>query len=180
MRHSVVVAHVAARLELAGEQLLSEREIAAAERLEEKRIYSAELRERGYYRPDLIALTDQVEAIEVELTNKGPRRLDEIMRRWRLAVSARKLARVIYLCPPRTLRYVAMAALRVEAAGEGGVVVAPLRLPDLQLPGPTRQPSGGLSAAVKGLRPDPLRGLTAAPPPLPSRVGRGDGQVSAR
>ena len=53
------------------------------------------------------------------------------------------------------------------------VVVLPSTLPKLQLPGPTRQPSDGLGAVVKGLRPDPLRGLTTAPPSLPSQVGRG-------
>jgi hypothetical protein len=48
-----------------------------------------------------------------------------------------------------------------------------LTLPNLQLPRPASQPSDGLSAAVKGLRPDPLWGLTAALPSLPSRAGGG-------
>ena len=40
-------------------------------------------------------------------------------------------------------------------------------------PRPASQPSGGQARSVKGLRPDPLRGLTDAPPPLSSRPGRG-------
>src|SRR6266545_5033027 len=66
LRHSIVVAHVAARLELAGERLLSERELTAVERLEGKRIYSSRRwRQEGYHRPDLIRIGDQPEAIEV-------------------------------------------------------------------------------------------------------------------
>ena len=42
-----------------------------------------------------------------------------------------------------------------------------------QPPRPESQPSGGQARSVKGLRPDPLRGLTDAPPPLQSRPGRG-------
>lgn len=58
-----------------------------------------------------------------------------------------------------------------------GVLTCLFAPPNAQLPGPTRQPSDGLGAVVKGLRPDPLRGLTTAPPSLPSRVGRGGGRV---
>ena len=49
-----------------------------------------------------------------------------------------------------------------------------LTLSKHRLPRPASEPSGGSGAAVKGLRPDPLRGLTTAPPSLPSRVGRGE------
>jgi len=175
IRHSIVVAHVAARLELAGERLLSEREIRSDERLERERVYSAEQRRRGrgHHRPDLIRLTgDRPEAIEVELTNKAPQRLDELLRRWRDAVLMKKVARVLYLCPPKTLRYVERSLERISAKNSEKVVACALVLPDLSLPRPTRQPSGGLGEAVKGRRPDPRRGLTAAPPPLPSRVSR--------
>jgi hypothetical protein len=47
------------------------------------------------------------------------------------------------------------------------------RLPRHHPARPATQPSGGQPRSVKGLRPDPLRGLTDAPPPLPSRPGRG-------
>ena len=173
VRHSIVVAHVAARLELAGELLFSEREIIAADRREGKRKYAARRwRQEGYHRPDLVLLGgDGAEAIEVELTNKAPRRLDEILRAWRGAVAHRTVAKVIYLCSPQTLQYVRRGVQRTSTAEQ--ILVHPLTFPDLRWPRPTRQPSGGLGAAVKGLRPDPLRGLTAAPPPLPSQLGRG-------
>jgi hypothetical protein len=91
VRHSMVVAQVAAELERDGERLLSEREIAAAERSEGKRIYSAEPadRPRGYHRPDLIRLGPAPEAIEVELTSKAPARLDALLRGWRRALGQR-------------------------------------------------------------------------------------------
>jgi hypothetical protein len=154
VRHAIVLAHVAARLELAGERLLSEREIAAAERLEGERIYSAEKRreERGQHRPDLVRLGEGVEAIEVELTNKAPRRLDDLMRAWGWALMREKIARVIYLCPPKTLRYVERS---VERTGERGIVCQLLTLPNLKLPRPASQISGAKAQAVKGRRPDP-------------------------
>ncbi|MBA2451472.1 MAG: hypothetical protein H0V51_25935, partial [Chloroflexi bacterium] len=145
----------------------------SAERLEGERVYSAEqYRDRGHHRPDLIRLTgERPEAIEVELTNKAPQRLDELLRRWRDAVLMKKVARVIYLCPPKTLRYVERSLERISANRSEKVVACALVLPDLSLPRPTRQPSGGLGEAVKGRRPDPRRGLTDSPPPLRSRVG---------
>jgi hypothetical protein len=47
-------------------------------------------------------------------------------------------------------------------------------------PRPASQPSGGQARSVKGLRPDPLRGLTDAPPPLQSRPGRGAAYRSSK
>ncbi len=174
-RHSMVVAQVAARLELAGERLLSEREIAAAEQMAGKRIYSAERsgHARRHHRPDLIRLGRAPETIEVELTNKAPARLAALLREWRRAIARQKLARVIYLCSPETLRFVERALKRIRAEDSGRLIVRPLTLPDIQLPRPESHDSGGRGAAVKGPRPDHLRGLTAAPSPLPSLPGRG-------
>lgn len=76
--HSCVTATVAARLDPGGSNILSEREIVAAERSSGKRIYSGERGSR-FHRPDLIVLGDPPEAIEVELSDKSNRRLDEIL-----------------------------------------------------------------------------------------------------
>jgi hypothetical protein len=174
VRHWQLTAQVGAQLEAAGETVLSEREIIAAERLEGERVYSAGGQfEHGHHRPDLIRLGERPEAIEVELTNKAPGRLDERLRSWRWAIGIEEeclVARVIYLCPPATLRYVERSIDRT--ATEDLILALPLSFPKLRLPRPESHDSGGLGAAVKGLCPDPLRGLTAAPPPLASRSGR--------
>jgi hypothetical protein len=75
-RHSATVAQVAASLELAGERLLSEREVGAHQRARGEQLLSAQVSENGYHRVDLIRLGDRCEAIEVELTPKAPRRLE--------------------------------------------------------------------------------------------------------
>jgi hypothetical protein len=177
IRHWQLTAQVGAQLEAAGERMFSEREIIVAERLEGDRVYSARGQfERGHHRPDLIRLTDPPEAIEVELTNKAPGRLDERLRSWRWAIGIEedcRVARVIYLCPPATLKYVERSIDRT--ATEDLILALPLNLSNLRLPRPESHDSGGQGAAVKGLRPDPLRGLTAGPPPLLSRSGRGRG-----
>lgn len=88
LHHSSVVARVGAQLELAGHSVLSEREILARERAEGERVFSVERGNGSYHRPDLILLIDPPEAIEVELTDKSARRLDELMRAWRRSVAA--------------------------------------------------------------------------------------------
>ncbi len=170
--HSAAVARVGARLELAGQRVLSEREIEARERAEGKRVYSAERRYgKGFHRPDLVLLGDspsasdwgpawpsssrtqggqrgertgvreqdgstedaemrratraiQPIAVEVELTDKSARRLDEILRAWRRSLASEQFGRVRYLCSPRALPYVSRAVTRM--GGEWGVVVEPL------------------------------------------------------
>jgi hypothetical protein len=171
--HSAIVSRVAARLEASGEHLLSEREIFAAERAEGERIFSAERPGDRHHRPDLIRLADQPEGIEVELTEKAARRLDEILEAWRGAIIWEKVARVVYLCAPRALRYVERAIARTMT--ENHVTARPLTFPNLRLPRPEGHDSGAQARDVKGRRPDPLRGLTSAPAPLASRPGRGRG-----
>ena len=109
VHHSAVVARVAAQLERAGHGVLSEREILARERAEAKRIYSAQRGEGGYHRPDLVLMGEPDDAIEVELTAKAARRLDELLRAWRRAVACKQFGCVRYLCSPRALPYVERA-----------------------------------------------------------------------
>jgi hypothetical protein len=113
--HSAACAHVAARLERDGRLVLSEYEIAAHERAERKRIYSAQTREGRHHRPDLVVLGNLPEAIEVELSDKSNRRLDGILRCWRWAVAEKRFSRVRYLCSPRAMPYVTRAAERMHA-----------------------------------------------------------------
>ena len=98
VRHTAEVARVGTGLERDGAKVLSEREILAAERIAGQRVYSASMSERGFHRPDLVAISEVVEAVEVELTSKAPLRLDVILRAWRRAVIDRKIARVHYFC----------------------------------------------------------------------------------
>lgn len=95
--HSAACAHVAARLERDGRRVLSEYEIAARERVERKRIYSAQTRE-GHHQ-----------------------RLDGILRGWRWAVAEKRFGRVRYLCSPKAMRYVTRAAERMP--GSDGVEI---------------------------------------------------------
>ncbi len=106
---------------------LSEREIFARERAEGRRVFSAALTGPRFHRPDLICLDDPIEAIEVELTTKATRRLDEILRAWRRAVGGGQFGRVRYLCAPKVLlpvkrsmaRTVTDAVIEVEALETG-------------------------------------------------------------
>lgn len=111
--HSAASAHVAAQLERKGHRLLSEREIAATERAEGKRIYSAQHRER-FHRPDLVLLDDLPVAIEVELTAKSPQRLQDILRAWRATLAHKQFGLIHYLCSPRAFGAVERAADRVR------------------------------------------------------------------
>lgn len=113
LRHETLLAALGARLELAGEQILSEREIVAHERAESTRLYSADVGRGRIHRADLIRLggTEAI-AIEVELTVKAAARLDAILRAWRFAVAERRLAAVAYHCAPRVRPFVEKAIAR--------------------------------------------------------------------
>lgn len=52
-------------------------------------------------------------AVEVELTDKSARRLDELMRAWRRSLAAGQFGRVRYLCSPRAMAYVERAVMRM-------------------------------------------------------------------
>lgn len=109
--HAIAVAQVAARLEGEGLAVLSERELAVLEVEERRRIYSAELHDGRFHRPDLVLRDDQL-AIEVELSQKARWRLDSILRAWRAAVGAGRFNGVRYLCGRRAVRAVTKAVER--------------------------------------------------------------------
>ena len=111
--HASAAAYVAVQLEHDGQRVLSEREIVARERSEGRRIYSADHAGR-FHRPDLIVLGDPPEAIEVELSDKSNRRLDEILRAWRRAIARKQFSRVRYFCSPRALPHVERACNRTR------------------------------------------------------------------
>ena len=121
--HAIVVAHVGATLERDGHVVLSERELAAVEVREHRRLYSAELNDGRFHRPDLVLPSDDL-AIEVELSQKGSWRLDSILRAWRGTVGAGKFRGVRYLCGDRALRPLNKAVERT--ATEGLIEVTPL------------------------------------------------------
>jgi hypothetical protein len=111
--HETLLAALGARLELAGEQILSEREIVARERAEGTRLYSAQAGRGRFHRADLVRLdgTEAI-AIEVELTVKAAARLDAILRAWRFAVAERRFAAVAYHCAPRVRPFIEKALVR--------------------------------------------------------------------
>jgi hypothetical protein len=118
LRHEMLLAALGARLELAGEEVLSEREIGARERAEGKRLFSASMGRGRFHRPDLVRLEGvEATAIEVELTVKGAARLDAILRAWRFAVAEGRLARVTYHCGPRVRPFIEKAIARTVTAG---------------------------------------------------------------
>jgi hypothetical protein len=123
LHHETTLATFAARLELAGERLLSEREIVAAERAEGKRVYSADLGHGRVHRADLLRLGDGAPvAIELELTAKGAARLDDVLRAWRFAVAEGRLAAVVYHCSIKTRGLLERAVTRTSTSAAIGVV----------------------------------------------------------
>jgi hypothetical protein len=114
--HEAMVSRLAAQMERAGLRLLSEREVMACEREEGRRLYSLAIEGgRRLHRCDLIAASADggpPEAIEVELSLKGPERLDLILRSWRRAVAEGRFRGVVYRCSDRTLDGVRRAVER--------------------------------------------------------------------
>lgn len=190
--HSVVCAQVAAHLEAAGDQTLSEREMLAEERRLGERCYSAKRRgpERGWHRPDLYRFTlekgePQEQVIEVELTAKAPERLVKIVRAWeshklrkvggRETLEPRKQAphAIVYLCPPKVRPHVERA---VKKAGAGWCVsVQELWFDHSPFARPGSQASGGRGVGrqpPEGVGAKPLDGRAAAAT-VAARSGRG-------
>jgi hypothetical protein len=102
------------------DRVLTEREIAFAEKIEEKPIASAEVGHlpNGNPRMHRAALADSgTVAVEVELTPKTPRRLEGIIRAWRRASCVEE---VHYICAPGLTHRTVQRA--VKAAGAKGKV----------------------------------------------------------
>ncbi len=107
--HWLRCASVAQQLtrEFGADQVLTERELALAERIEGRPIASARLGELPsgaprLHRPDLAILGDSGPiSVEVELTPKAPRRLEAILRAWR---RASWVTEVRYYCAPGPTR----------------------------------------------------------------------------
>ncbi|HEX3241348.1 MAG TPA: helix-turn-helix domain-containing protein [Solirubrobacterales bacterium] len=119
--HWLRCASVALSLEeqFGSDRVLTERELRAAEQVEGAPIASAKVGELAsgeprLHRPDLAVLTDDgTIAVEVELTPKAPRRLEDLIRAWR---RASWVAEVRYLCAPgQTRRAVERAVQKVRA-----------------------------------------------------------------
>lgn len=130
--HWIACADVALLLEaeFGRDGIRSEREIRALERELGRPLASASLGDSGegerFHRADLAVLRgDGVIAVEVELTPKAPRRLEQIVRAWR---RARTIESVRYYVPPgATSRAVERAIARTHAEERVRMIACPRR-----------------------------------------------------
>jgi hypothetical protein len=96
------------------------REIRAAERASGRLVATCEVGVSAHL-PDLVVWGPAGAgeagglAVEVELTAKAPRRLEQIVRGWRRAVSQGVVRRVLYVCSPEALRAVERAIASTDA-----------------------------------------------------------------
>lgn len=111
--------------------VITERELAFAERLEGRPIASAKVGELPngepqLHRPDLAVLADTGPiAVEVELTPKSPQRLEGIIRAWR---RAHWVAEIRYYCEPGpTRRALERTVAKVHAEQRIGIFEAVAR-----------------------------------------------------
>jgi hypothetical protein len=134
--HFAAIARLAARLERAGETLISERELLAHERAFGERTFSVRLANGTLHRPDLISIPPWSTAaqwgravptkpIEVELVQKGARRLDRILAGWRGQVRAGRFPPPRYYCSATALPYVQRSAERVGFGAEFEATLLP-------------------------------------------------------
>ena len=124
----------------------SDRELRMIQRERGGRVASAPVGvlhggEPGSHRPDLVVWPREPGglpvAVEVELTTKAPRRLQEICRAW---ARARELGGVVYYAPAPVERALArvIAALRAQES----IWVVPLDVVDAELAGPRAVATG--------------------------------------
>lgn len=126
VRHHLACADMAIHAgRLHGEdRVLTEREFTWRERIEERPIASVVVgsgrgRSPRRHRADLAITTDEgVIAVEVELTAKAPRRLEDLIRAWRHAAAEGVVREVHYLCAPGTTRRAVERAVTKTDAGE--------------------------------------------------------------
>jgi hypothetical protein len=105
-------------------RVLTERDIVSREVLEDHVIAKATIGGgnghggQRFHRADLAVLSEQgVIAVEVELTPKAPRRLEELLRGWRRSLG-REVSEVRYLCEPgQTQRLVERIVKKVRVDG---------------------------------------------------------------
>lgn len=101
------------------DRVLTERELRTAERIEGLPIASAKVGELPgggprLHRPDLVLLGgERPIAVEVELTPKSPRRLEQLIRAWR---RASWVAEARYLCEPGQTRRAVERAVQITRA----------------------------------------------------------------
>jgi hypothetical protein len=131
--HTIVCANAAAALQRCypGQWIVGERELRREERRCGAPVASAVLRHTGgrnpmLHRPDLVMWPSPCDhcspiAVEVELTTKAPRRLEEICRAW---ARSRDVSGVLYLATPAVERALRRAIDRAHAAER--IVVVPL------------------------------------------------------
>lgn len=135
--HTIACANAAAALQRCypEQRIVGERELRREERRRGAPVASAILHHPGgdrplLHRPDLMLWSsapdrESLIAVEVELTIKAPRRLEEICRAW---ARSRDVSGVLYLAPPAVERALHRAIERTHAA-ERIVVVSLEALP---------------------------------------------------
>jgi len=108
-------------------EIFTERELIQAERLADEPLFSARL-PKSHHRPDLaIQAPTQTIAIELELSPKAPRRLQQIIHAW---TKATWVTEVRYYCEPGpTRRGLERAIANTDASSRVRILEAPLRKP---------------------------------------------------
>lgn len=131
--HTLLCAHAAAELQrrYPDQRVVGEHELRCEERRSAGALASAVMRARGprdslLHRPDLVLWPATAEsarplAVEIELTVKAPRRLEDICRAW---ARSRDVSGVVYFAPSHVERAVLRAIDRAQAARR--IAVLPL------------------------------------------------------
>jgi hypothetical protein len=131
VRHHLRCADVAIRAgrRYGTDRVLSEREFTWLERQEGRRVAAVAVGHGGRgagpkeHRADIAILAEEgVIAVEVELTAKAPKRLETLIRAWRIAKLEGVVARIVYLCEAGTTRRAVERAVAKAQAGDAVTV----------------------------------------------------------